>query len=34
VLEVRDLKGVHDFVWRDGEQLARLLGDAVLRLVE
>jgi kynurenine formamidase len=34
VLEVRDLKGAHDFVWRDGEQLARLLGDAVLRLVE
>jgi kynurenine formamidase len=34
VLEVRDLKGVHDFVWRDGEQLARLLADAVLRLVE
>jgi kynurenine formamidase len=34
VLEVRDLKGSHDFVWEDGEQVARLLGDAILRLVE
>jgi hypothetical protein len=34
VLEVRDLKGAHDWVWEDGEQVARLLGDAVVRLVE
>ena len=33
VLEVRDLKGSHDFVWEDGEQVARLLGDAIARLV-
>ncbi len=34
VLEVRDLKGGHDWIWEDGEQVARLLADVVERLVK
>ncbi|KAF1931046.1 uncharacterized protein M421DRAFT_418527 [Didymella exigua CBS 183.55] len=33
VLEVRDLKGGHDWIWEDGEQIAKLLADVVGRLV-
>lgn len=33
VLEVRDLKGGHDWIWEDGEQVAKLLADVVERLV-
>jgi hypothetical protein len=32
VLEVRDLKGGHDWIWEDGEQVALLLADVVGRL--
>ncbi|KAH7414249.1 Alpha/Beta hydrolase protein [Phaeosphaeria sp. MPI-PUGE-AT-0046c] len=32
VLEVRDIKGTHDFVWKDGEQCARLIEEVVQRL--
>lgn len=32
VLEVRDIKGKHDFVWEDGEQSARLIAEVVERL--
>ena len=32
VLEVRDIKGRHDFVWRDGEECARLIEEVVGRL--
>jgi kynurenine formamidase len=32
VLEVRDVKGTHDFVWEDGEQSARLIEEVVGRL--
>lgn len=32
VLEVRDLKGGHDWIWEDGEQVAKLLADVVERL--
>ncbi|KAH6614921.1 Alpha/Beta hydrolase protein [Boeremia exigua] len=34
VLEVRDLKGGHDWIWEDGEQVAMLLADVVERLVK
>ncbi|KAL1604674.1 hypothetical protein SLS59_003869 [Nothophoma quercina] len=34
VLEVRDLKGGHDWIWEDGEQVAKLLADVVGRLVK
>ncbi|KAJ4338388.1 hypothetical protein N0V87_003931 [Didymella glomerata] len=34
VLEVRDLKGGHDWIWEDGEQVANLLADVVGRLVK
>lgn len=34
VLEVRDLKGGHDWIWEDGEQVAKLLADVVGRLVQ
>lgn len=34
VLEVRDLKGGHDWIWEDGEQVALLLADVVGRLVK
>lgn len=34
VLEVRDVKGKHDFVWRDGEQCARLIEEVVQRLAQ
>ncbi|KAF3000310.1 hypothetical protein E8E13_008893 [Curvularia kusanoi] len=34
VLEVRDLKGGHDWIWEDGEQIAKLLADAVQRLAK
>lgn len=33
VLEVRDIKGDHDFVWQDGEQSARLIAEVVQRLI-
>jgi hypothetical protein len=33
VLEVRDLRGGHDWIWEDGKQIAKLLADAVQRLV-
>jgi len=32
VLEVRDIKGTHNFVWEDGEQSAKLISDALQRL--
>lgn len=32
VLEVRDIKGSHDFVWEDGEQSAKLIAEVVGRL--
>jgi len=32
VLEVRDIKGTHDFVWRDGQECAKLIGEVVERL--
>lgn len=32
VLEVRDIKGAHDFAWRDGEQHARLIEEIVQRV--
>ncbi|KAJ4317824.1 hypothetical protein N0V94_004738 [Neodidymelliopsis sp. IMI 364377] len=32
VLEVRDLKGGHDWIWEDGEQVALLFADVVGRL--
>ncbi|KAH3906151.1 hypothetical protein HBH56_209230 [Parastagonospora nodorum] len=32
VLEVRDIKGTHNFVWEDGEQSAKLILDALQRL--
>ncbi|KAF2131342.1 alpha/beta-hydrolase [Dothidotthia symphoricarpi CBS 119687] len=32
VLEVRDLKGGHDWIWEDGGQIARLVGEVVERL--
>jgi kynurenine formamidase len=32
VLEVRDIKGAHDFVWEDGEQSAKLIAEVVQRL--
>lgn len=32
VLEVRDIKGSHDFVWEDGEQSAKLIVEVVERL--
>lgn len=34
ILEVRDLKGGHDWIWEDGEQVAKLLADVVDRLVK
>ena len=34
VLEVRDLKGGHDWIWEDGEQVAKLLADVVGRLTK
>lgn len=34
VLEVRDLKGGHDWIWEDGEQIAKILADVVGRLVK
>lgn len=34
VLEVRDLKGGHDWIWEDGEQVAKLLADVVGRLMK
>jgi hypothetical protein len=34
VLEVRDLKGRHDWIWEDGKQIAKLLAEAVQRLVK
>ncbi|KAJ8112356.1 hypothetical protein OPT61_g5250 [Boeremia exigua] len=34
VLEIRDLKGGHDWIWEDGEQVASLLADVVGRLVK
>lgn len=33
VLEVRDLNGGHDWIWEDGEQVAKLLADVIERLV-
>lgn len=33
VLEVRDLKGGHDWIWEDGEQVAKLAAEVVERLV-
>lgn len=32
VLNVRDMKGGHDWVWEDGEQIAKLIGEVVQRL--
>lgn len=32
VLNVRDVKGAHDWVWEDGEQIARLVAEVVERL--
>ncbi|KAF2856377.1 alpha/beta-hydrolase [Plenodomus tracheiphilus IPT5] len=32
VLNIRDLKGGHDFVWEDGRQVARLVAEVVQRL--
>jgi kynurenine formamidase len=32
VLEVRDIRGAHDFVWEDGEQSAMLIAGVVERL--
>lgn len=32
VLNVRDLKGGHDWIWEDGEQIAKLIGEIVQRL--
>ncbi|KAF2034839.1 alpha/beta-hydrolase [Setomelanomma holmii] len=32
VLEVRDIKGGHDFVWEDGEECAKLIVEVVQRL--
>lgn len=32
VLNVRDLKGSHDFVWQDGRQIAQLIAEIVQRL--
>tara|TARA_R110002003_G_scaffold30_3_gene1813 strand:+ start:10796 stop:11650 length:855 start_codon:yes stop_codon:yes gene_type:complete len=32
VLEVRDIKGKHDFVWEDGEECAKLIVEVVQRL--
>jgi kynurenine formamidase len=34
VLEVRDIKGTHDFVWEDGEQSAKLITEVVQRLTQ
>jgi kynurenine formamidase len=34
VLEVRDIKGSHDFVWEDGEQGAKLIAEVVQRLTQ
>lgn len=34
VLEIRDIKGPHDFVWEDGEQGAKLIAEVVERLVQ
>jgi kynurenine formamidase len=32
VLNVRDLKGGHDWIWEDGEQIAKLIAEVVERL--
>ncbi|KAF1840933.1 alpha/beta-hydrolase [Cucurbitaria berberidis CBS 394.84] len=32
VLNVRDLKGGHDWIWEDGEQIAKLVAEVVQRL--
>lgn len=32
VLNVRDLRGTHDFIWRDGNQMATLITEVVQRL--
>ncbi|CAO2650527.1 Nn.00g018190.m01.CDS01 [Neocucurbitaria sp. VM-36] len=32
VLNVRDLKGGHDWIWEDGEQIAKLISEVVQRL--
>jgi kynurenine formamidase len=34
VLEVRDIRGTHDFVWEDGEQSAKLIVEVVQRLTQ
>ncbi|KAJ4361147.1 hypothetical protein N0V95_002116 [Ascochyta clinopodiicola] len=34
VLEVRDLKGGHDWIWEDGAQVAKLLADVIGRLIK
>ncbi|KAH7085756.1 Alpha/Beta hydrolase protein [Paraphoma chrysanthemicola] len=34
VLEVRDVKGKHDFVWEDGEECAKLIVEVVQRLAQ
>ncbi|KAF1915184.1 hypothetical protein BDU57DRAFT_595782 [Ampelomyces quisqualis] len=34
VLEVRDIKGTHDFIWEDGEQGARLIQEVADRLTQ
>jgi kynurenine formamidase len=34
VLEVRDIKGMHDFVWEDGEQGAKLIAEVVQRILQ
>ncbi len=33
VLNVRDVKGGHDWIWEDGEQIARLIAEVVGRFV-
>jgi len=33
VVNVRDLKGGHDWIWKDGKQIAMLAAEAVERLV-
>jgi hypothetical protein len=33
-VEVRALKGTHDWVWEDGEQVAGLIDNVVGRLLE
>ncbi|CAI6252522.1 unnamed protein product [Periconia digitata] len=32
VVEVKELRGTHDFMWRDGSQIAALIGEVVGRL--